>query len=67
MSGKKVYVKFNPFIENSLTFLDLSRCLMWEQRVIGFRRILGPKIFLNESLRLIYLAIKNKDSTFLTN
>jgi hypothetical protein len=67
MSGKKVYIKFNPFIENSLTFLDLSRCLMWEQRVIGFRRILGPKIFLNESLRLIYLAIKNKDSTFLTN
>lgn len=67
MSGKRVYIKFNPFIENSLTFLDLSRCLMWEQRVIGFRRILGPKIFLNESLRLIYLAIKNKDSTFLTN
>ena len=28
MSGKRVYIKFNPFIENSLTFLDLSRCLM---------------------------------------
>jgi len=67
MSGKRVYLKFNPFIENSLTFLDLSRCMVWGQRVIGFKRILGPKIFLNESLRIIYLSIKNKDSTFLTN
>ena len=67
MTGKRVYLKFNPFIENSLTFLDLSRCMVWEQRVMGFRRILGPKIFLNESLRIIYLSIKNKDSTFLTN
>jgi hypothetical protein len=25
-TGKKVYLKFNPFIENSLTFNDLSRC-----------------------------------------
>lgn len=67
MTGKRVYLKFNPFIENSLTFLDLSRCVVWEQRVMGFKRILGPKIFLNESLRIIYLSIKTKDSTFLTN
>jgi len=25
-TGKKAFLKFNPFIENSLTFNDLSRC-----------------------------------------
>jgi hypothetical protein len=27
-TGKKVYLKFNPFIESSLTFNDLSRCII---------------------------------------
>ena len=27
-TGKKVYLKFNPFIENSLTYSDLARCYM---------------------------------------
>jgi hypothetical protein len=27
-SGKKVYLKFNPFIENSLSFTDIARCNM---------------------------------------
>ena len=27
-TGKKVYIKLNPFIENSLTYSDLARCYM---------------------------------------
>jgi len=67
LTGKYVYLKFNPFVQTSLTFLDLARCQMWEGRVIGFRKVLGPRIFLNESIQIIYLAIKYKDPTFLTN
>lgn len=66
-SGKKVYLKFNPFIENALTFSDLARCNLWASRVTGFQRILGPKIFLNESLQILHLALRFKDPTFLSN
>ena len=66
-SGKKVYLKFNPFIENSLPFSDVARCQMWSTRVTGFQRILGPKIFLNESLKILHIAIRFKDPTFLSN
>lgn len=67
LTGKYVYLKFNPFVQTSLSFLDLARCQMWEGRVGGFKKALGPRIFLNESIQIIYLAIKFKDPTFLTN
>lgn len=66
-SGKKVCLKFNPFIENLLPFSDLARASMWAPRVVGFQRLLGPKIFVNESLRIFHLAIRSKDPTFLAN
>ena len=66
-SGKKVYLKFNPFIENSLTFSDIARCNMWAIRVLSFQRILGPKIFVQESLQIFHVAIRSKDPTFLSN
>jgi len=66
-SGKKVYLKFNPFIENALSFTDIARCNMWSARITSFQRILGPKIFLQESLRILHIAIKFKDPTFLSN
>jgi len=66
-SGKKVYLKFNPFIENSLSFNDIARCNIWSTRITGFQRILGPKIFLKESLKILHIAIKFKDPTFLSN
>lgn len=66
-SGKKVYLKFNPFIENSLTFTDIARCNMWSSRITSFQKILGPKIFLHESLKILHLAIRFKDPTFLAN
>jgi ribosomal protein S3 len=66
-SGKKVYMKFNPFVENSLSFSDLARCDLWYSRITGFQRILGPRIFLKESLKILFVAFKYKDPTFLAN
>lgn len=66
-SGRKVYLKFNPFLENSLTFVDKSRCSLWISRVSGFARSLGPRIFLKESLHIIYLALRSKDPSFLAS
>ena len=66
-SGKKAYVKFNPFIENSLAFEDLARCSLWHSRITAFQRLLGPKIFLKESLKILHVAIKFKDPTFFAN
>lgn len=66
-TGKKVYLKFNPFIENSLTYADLARCYMWFGRVNPYQRILGHRIFVHESLRIFHLALRFKDPTFLSN
>lgn len=66
-SGRKVYLKLNPFIETSLDLKDIARCYMWYGRVLGFQRILGHRIFVQESLKIFHLAIKYKDPTFLSN
>lgn len=66
-TGKKIYLKFNPFIENSLTYTDLARCYMWFGRVNPYQRILGHRIFVHESLRIFHLALRFKDPTFLSN
>lgn len=66
-TGRKAYLRFNPFLENSLTFLDLARCALWKNRLVAFQRILGPRIFINESLHIILMALKYKDPTFLSN
>ena len=66
-TGRKVYIKLNPFIEKSLRLTDQIQCRIWENRVAGFQRILGPKLFLKESLRILMLALKYKDPTFLIN
>jgi hypothetical protein len=67
LTGRKVFIKLNPFIENSLTYLDLSRCYLWYNRVLSFQKILGHRIFLHESIKIFYIAIKFKDPTFLIN
>ena len=67
VSGRKVYLKFNPFIETALDFKDLSRCYVWYSRVTGFQKILGHRIFVNESLKIFHLAFKFRDPTFLSN
>lgn len=66
-TGRRVYLKFNPFIENSLSYNDLSRCYLWYNRVVGFQKLLGHRIFLYESLKIIHLALRFRDPMFLVN
>jgi hypothetical protein len=66
-TSRRVYLKFNPFIENSLTYVDLARCSMWEPRVYAFQRILGHRIFVNESLKILHLALRFRDPAFLSH
>ena len=66
-SGLKTTLLFNPFIENSLSYTDIARCYLWSERVFDFRRLLGPKIFIQESFRVLHLALKLKDPAFLSS
>ena len=66
-SGRKVSLHFGPFLEGALTFEDKARCALWGNRVMGFQRILGHKIFVQEALMLVALSLRLKDTTFLAN
>ena len=66
-SGRKVALRMGPFLENALTFEDRARCRMWSDRVKSFQKILGHRIFADEALRLVALALRLKDPTFLAN
>lgn len=66
-SGKKVYFRIHPFLQNHLTFFEKIQCITWSQKVKYFRRVLGPRLFLNESLQIIYLSFKLHDPFLLSN
>jgi hypothetical protein len=66
-SGKKVCIKFFNFLVSLLDFYEKAQCLLWSQKVKYFRKVLGPRLFLNESIQIIYLALKLKDPYFLSN
>jgi len=66
-TGKKVVIRLFSFISNILTFDEKSRCLIWSYRAKEFKKKLGTALFLNESLQVIYLALKLKDPYFLSD
>lgn len=66
-SGKKIYLNFNPFIENQLGYNDLALIALFQPRVMGFQRILGHRIFIRESVVILTMALRYKDPTFLSN
>ncbi len=66
-TGRFVYFKIYPFILKTLTFFEILRCLIWARRLRIFRKLIGPRLFLNESLQIIYLALKFKDPYLLSN
>lgn len=66
-SGKKVYLKIFPFLNNNLNFFEKAQCLLWSQKIGYFRKVLGPRLFLNESLQIIYLCFKLKDPTIFSS
>ena len=66
-TGRRIAVIFDPSIEEGLTFTDKARCSLWSPRILGFRRLLGPKIFIVEALYIVCLSLRLKDPTFLAN
>lgn len=66
-SGKKIFLNFNSFLNNILENYEIARCEIWSQRLKSFKRSLGPKLFINESLQIIYTSLKIKDPFFLSN
>jgi len=66
-SGKKINLNLYTFLRNNLNFYEKSQCILWARKVKYFRKVLGPRLFLNESLQIIYLSLKLKDPFFLSN
>ena len=66
-TGRKIALNFGPFLETAITFTDRAKCLNWKSRLLGFQRILGPKIFIYEALEVLVVSIRLKDPTFLAN
>jgi len=66
-SGKKIYINFFNFLSNTLDYTEQLRCDLWAQRLKSFKRALGPKLFLTESLQIIYISLKLKDPYFLSD
>ena len=65
--GRKVALTFGPFVEDSLSFQEKAKCVIWANRLRGFQRMLGKRIFLVESTRIILASLKLKDPTLLSN
>jgi len=66
-SGLKTSLLLNPFLENSLTYLDIARCSTWTDRVFDFKRLIGPQIFIKESLKIFHISFRTKDPSFLSS
>jgi hypothetical protein len=66
-SGCRTYFKLNYKIHQFLNTEEKARCLMWSTRVRVFRKILGHRLFLNESIQILYLCLKLKDPFILSN
>jgi hypothetical protein len=66
-TGRKVYLRFNPFIENAISFADYARSEIWGVRAQSYQRLLGHRIFVTEAMKIFHLAFRFKDPTFLTN
>ena len=66
-TGKKIYLKFYSLLSSDLEFSENARCLMWAYRLRSFKKTFGAKLFVVESLKIIYTALKCKDIYFLSD
>lgn len=49
-----------------LEFDERASCALWTPKLRVFRKMLGPRLFLNESLTILYICIKLKDPYLLS-
>ena len=66
-SGKKIFLKFDTALEESFSFEEQARCVIFNERIRGFKRILGAHLFLHESIYIFQLAIRDKDPMLFAN
>lgn len=66
-SGKSVIFKTNLYLNRALSYYEKSQCFNWSLKIKIFRKMLGPRLFLAESLEILYLTFKLKDPFFLSN
>jgi len=65
--GKKVFIKFDFYILKLLNFIEITQCRIWSKKLKYYRKILGPNLYLNESLQILYLSLKLKDPNIFIN
>jgi hypothetical protein len=66
-SGKKIFFKMFTFLNKNLTQIEITRCLMWTQKLKNFQKTLGKGLDIFESVQLIHIALKLKDPFLLMN
>lgn len=66
-SGRRTVIKIDPFLLKSIQVEDNARCYMWSHRIKFFRKNLGPRLFLVESLQIITLCLRLRDPYVLSN
>ena len=66
-TGRKVALRFGPFVDDCLTFEERALSSTWLNRLMGFKKRLGHRIFIKESLSVILASLKLKDPTLLAN
>ena len=66
-TGRKVALFFGPFVDDCLTFEERALSSTWLNRLMGFKKRLGHRIFIKESLSVILASFKLKDPTLLAN
>jgi hypothetical protein len=66
-SGRKIYLNLSTFLDTALDAMEKSRCLLWSQKLRSFKKAFGAKLFLTESLEIIYTSLKLKDPYFFSN
>jgi len=64
--GKKIMFNNNSFLMTYLEFDERASCALWTPKLRVFRKMLGPRLFLNESLTILYICIKLKDPYLLS-
>ena len=67
ISGRRTAIYIGPFVDQALTIEDHARCVIWNTRSSGFRKILGHRIFTSEALMVLTSSIRLKDPTLLSN
>ena len=67
ISGRRVAIYIGPFVDQALTLEDHARCILWNTRSSGFKKMLGHRIFTSEALMVLTSSIRLKDPTLLSN